>query len=339
MTKIAINGFGRIGRCILRLAANDENIQIVAVNDLMDPSDALHLFMFDSVHRRFEDASIEDGVLRAGKQKVKLLKEKDPSKLPWKEMGVDVVLESTGLFRTRTKAAAHLEAGAKKVIISAPSSGDDPADLTIVPGVNLESYDSGKHHVVSNASCTTNCLAPVVKVIHDSYKIVHAQMTTIHSYTNDQSILDFPHKDKRRARAGAVSMIPTTTGAAKAIGLVIPDLTGKIDGMAIRVPTPNVSLVDLTAKVANPPSGDGTAAVNGAMEAAANEGPLKGYLGFEKRPLVSIDFMGNTLSSVVDAQSTKVVGDLIKVLSWYDNEMGYSQRMIDLAKYMVEKGV
>ena len=339
MTKIAINGFGRIGRCILRLAAQDDSLDIVAINDLMDPSDALHLFMFDSVHRRFEDARMDGDTLVAGKHKVKMLKERDPKKLPWKEMGVDVVFESTGLFRTRDTAAQHLEAGAKKVIISAPSKGDKPADLTVVSGVNIDAYDPAKHHVLSNASCTTNCLAPVVKVLHDNYKIVHAQMTTIHSYTNDQSILDFPHKDKRRARAGAVSMIPTTTGAAKAVGFVIPDLAGKIDGMAIRVPTPNVSLVDLTARVEKVPSGDATAEVNAALKKATQEGPVKGIMGFEERPLVSVDFMGQTLSSVVDAGSTGVVGDLVKVLSWYDNEMGYSQRMIDLAKHVVGKGV
>ncbi len=339
MTKIAINGFGRIGRCILRLAAKDENIEVVAINDLMEPADALHLFMFDSVHLRFEDAALEGDMIRAGRQKVRLLKERDPGKLPWKEMGVDVVVESTGLFRTRSTAAAHIEAGAKKVIISAPSKGDDPADLTVVPGVNMDSYNPEKHHVLSNASCTTNCLAPVIKVLHDNFKVLNAQMTTIHSYTNDQRILDFPHGDMRRARAGAVSMIPTTTGAAKAIGLVIPDLAGKVDGMAIRVPTPNVSLVDVTARVANPPAGNGAAAVNDALEAATREGPLKNILGFERRPLVSVDFMGNTLSSVVDAQCTNVMGDLVKVLSWYDNEMGYSQRMLDLAAYMAEKGV
>jgi glyceraldehyde 3-phosphate dehydrogenase len=333
MTRIAINGFGRIGRCIARLAAQDADIDLVAVNDLMDPQTALHLFKYDSVHRRFEDASFDGETLTAGRQKMKYLQEREPGKLPWKEMEIDVVMESTGLFRKRKAAAPHLDAGANKVLLSAPAKGDDPADLTVVKGVNLNDYDPAKHHVVSNASCTTNCLAPPVKVLHDSFTIKHAQMTTIHSYTNDQRILDFPHSDLRRARAGAVSMIPTTTGAAKAIGLVIPDLAGLIDGMAIRVPTPNVSLVDLTALVDKQPDEN---AVNAAFKAAA-EGPMKGIMAYEETPLVSMDFMGDLHSSTVDAATTKVIGNLVKVLAWYDNEMGYSQRMIDVAKYMASK--
>jgi glyceraldehyde 3-phosphate dehydrogenase len=333
MTRIAINGFGRIGRCIMRLAAHDEDLEVVAVNDLMDPATALHLFKYDSVHRRFRDASMDGQSLRAGRHEVRYLQERDPGKLPWKEMEVDVVLESTGLFRKRQQAAPHLDAGAKKVLISAPSKGDDPADITLVAGVNLDDYNPDEHHVVSNASCTTNCLAPICKVIHDNYVIEEAQMTTIHSYTNDQRILDFPHSDLRRARAGAVSMIPTTTGAAKAIGLVIPDLKGKIDGMAIRVPTPNVSLVDLTARVQKATDED---SVNKAFEKAA-DGPMKGILVYEKAPLVSVDYMGDVASSTVDAGSTRVIGNLVKALAWYDNEMGYSQRMLDVAKYMASK--
>ncbi len=336
MVKIGINGFGRIGRSLFRLAAQDPELTIVAVNDLTDPKTALHLLKYDSVHRRF-DAALDGEYVVAGKQRAKYIAEPDPAKLPWKEMGVDLVIESTGRFRKRSQAALHLEAGAKRVIISAPADSKDQADGTFVCGVNLEQYDPAKHQVVSNASCTTNCLAPVVKVLHDNFKIIDALMTTVHSYTNDQRILDFPHKDLRRARAAAVSIIPTTTGAARAIGLVIPDLAGKIDGMAMRVPTPNVSVVDLVARVENPPAG-GEKAVIDALEEAAS-GPMKGFLGVEHEPLVSVDFMGDVRSSIVDVASTKVTGNLIKVLSWYDNEMGYSARVWDLARHMIAKGL
>jgi len=336
MTRIAINGFGRIGRSLLRLAANDPDLDIVAVNDLMDPNTAMHLFKYDSVHRKFLDASLEGNMILAGRQKVRLVKEPDPTKLPWNELGVDVVVESTGRFRKRTDAAQHLTAGAKRVVISAPADGKDPVDGTFVRGVNFDDYDPEKHKVVSNASCTTNCLAPVVKVLHDTFHIEHALMTTTHSYTNDQKILDFPHKDLRRARAAAVSMIPTTTGAARAIGLVIPDLNGKIDGLAIRVPTPNVSIVDLVAHVEKAPSGDDE--VIQALKAAA-DGPMKDVLGVEELPLVSVDFMGDVRSSIVDAQSTRTKGNLVKVLSWYDNEMGYSMRVLDLARHMAAVGL
>lgn len=336
MTRIGINGFGRIGRCVVRCIADDSDLELVAVNDLMDPKAMVHLFKYDSVHRRYDNARLEGETLIAGRQKFKLFSEREPAKLPWKEMGVEVVLESTGIFRKRAAAALHLEAGAKKVLMSAPSDGKDPADVTVVLGVNHETYDPGKHHVVSNASCTTNCLAPVVKVVHDTFKVKHGLMTTVHSYTNDQRLLDFPHRDLRRARAAAVSMIPTTTGAARAIGLVIPDLAGKIDGGSIRVPTANVSLTDFVAYVEKTP--DGEAAVNAAMKTAA-EGPLKGILAFCEEPLVSIDFMGDRHSSTVDAASTKVAGNMVKVLAWYDNEMGYAQRMVDLTKYVVKKGL
>ena len=334
--RVGINGFGRIGRCLLRLAAQDPDLEVVAVNDLMPVETALHLFKYDSVHGRFDEARLEGDSLVAGRQKVKILSEPDPKKLPWKDLGVDLVIESTGRFRKRSAAAQHLEAGAKRVVISAPADSKDQADGTFVCGVNLETYDPAKHVVVSNASCTTNCLAPIVKVLHDTFKILDAQMTTIHSYTNDQRILDFPHKDLRRARAAALSMIPTTTGAARAIGLVIPELQGKIDGMAIRVPTPNVSVVDLVARVERVPSGEQE--VLEAMKKAA-EGPMKGILGVEEEPLVSTDFNGDVRSSIVDAPSIKVVGNLVKVLSWYDNEMGYSARVWDLAKHMASKGL
>jgi glyceraldehyde 3-phosphate dehydrogenase len=331
MTRIAINGFGRIGRCVIRLLDRYPDLELVAVNDLMDPKTLVHLLRYDSVHGRFDGAEEKDGNLVIGNRTIKILAEREPQKLPWKDLEIDAVLECTGLFRDRAKAAWHLEAGAKKVLISAPAKGPD---ATFVMGVNHDRYDPAKHHVISNASCTTNCLAPVTKVVHDSYEIVNATMTTIHSYTNGQQLLDAPHKDMRRARAAAMSMIPTTTGAAKAIGLVIPDLQGKIDGMAIRVPTPNVSVVDLVARVKNPPQDAG--AVNAALRAAA-EGPLKGFLAVADEPLVSVDFCGSTDSSTADLDSTMVQGDLVKVLAWYDNEMGYSARLVDLAEHVASK--
>ena len=331
MTKIAINGFGRIGRCVMRLLAQHPELELVAVNDLMDPKDLAHMLRYDSVHGRFENAREEGGNLVVSGKTIRITAERDPANLPWKELGVEIVLECTGLFRDRAKAALHLEAGAKKVLISAPAVGPDG---TFVMGVNHESYDPAAHHVISNASCTTNCLAPIAKVLHDEFGIESAVMTTIHSYTNGQNILDAPHKDLRRARAGAVSMIPTTTGAARAISLVIPELDGKIDGMAIRVPTPNVSLVDLVAKVGKAPAD--AEAVNSKLRAAA-EGPLSGFLAVTDEPLVSIDFNGVTASSTADLSTTMVQDDLVKVLSWYDNEMGYSARLLDLAGFVASK--
>ncbi len=331
MTRIAINGFGRIGRCVIRLLDRYPDLELVAINDLMDPKTLVHLLRYDSVHGRFENAREEGGNLVLGDRTVQILAEREPQKLPWKDLNVDVVLECTGLFRERAKAAWHLEAGAKKVLISAPAKGPD---ATFVMGVNHETYDPANHHVISNASCTTNCLAPVAKVVHDSYEIVSATMTTIHAYTNGQQILDSPHKDLRRARAAALSMIPTTTGAARAIALVIPDLEGKIDGMAIRVPTPNVSVVDLVAQVKNAPAD--TDAVNAALRAGA-EGALKGFLAVSDEPLVSTDYCGVTDSSTADLQSTMVKGNLVKVLAWYDNEMGYSARLVDLAEHVASK--
>ena len=332
MTRIAINGFGRIGRCVMRLAGQHPELEVVAVNDLMDPKTLVHMLRYDSVHGRFLDAKEQDGNLVINGKTIKITAERDPTKLPWKALGVDIVLECTGLFRDRAKAATHLTAGAKKVLISAPAG--DP-DGTFVCGVNLETYDPAKHHIISNASCTTNCLAPVAKVLHDNYNIVSAAMTTIHSYTNDQRILDAPHKDLRRARAGAVSMIPTTTGAARAIALVIPDLAGRIDGMAIRVPTPNVSLVDLVAQVEKAPASADE--VNDKLRAAAAAGPLAGILVAVDEPLVSCDFNGVTASSSADLSCTMVKNNLVKVLSWYDNEMGYSARLLDLAEFVASK--
>jgi glyceraldehyde 3-phosphate dehydrogenase len=331
MTKIAINGFGRIGRCVTRLLDKHPELELVAVNDLMNPKDLVHMLRYDSVHGRFADAHEEGGNLIIGGKTIKITAERDPAALPWKALGVEVVLDCTGLFRDRAKAGLHLQAGARKVIISAPAK--DP-DGTFVLGVNHTSYDPAKHHVISNASCTTNCLAPIAKVLHDELVIESAVMTTIHSYTNDQNILDAPHKDPRRSRAAAVSMIPTTTGAASAIGLVIPDLQGKIDGMAIRVPTPNVSLVDLVAIVKKAPAD--AEALNATLRAAA-EGPMAGILAVSDEPLVSIDFNGNLASSTADLANTMVKGNLVKVLSWYDNEMGYSARLLDMAGFVAAK--
>jgi glyceraldehyde 3-phosphate dehydrogenase len=331
-TRIAINGFGRIGRCVARvlLAQNWDGVELVAINDLTDAKTLAHLLELDSVHGRLgTPVKAEGSGLSVGGKQIPILAERDPAKLPWKSMNVDIVLECTGLFTSKEKAGAHVTAGAKRVIISAPGAAD--VDATLCVGINLESYDPAKHTVISNASCTTNCLAPVAKVIHKQFGIVKGHMVTVHSYTNDQNLLDLPHKDLRRARAAAMSMIPSTTGAAKAIGLVLPELKGKLDGTAIRVPTPNVSIVCLTAQLAKKATRD---EVNAALEAASN-GELKGVLGYETRPLVSVDFIGNPLSSIVDAAQTQVVGeDLLEVQAWYDNEWGFSNRMVDLLRYV-----
>jgi glyceraldehyde 3-phosphate dehydrogenase len=325
--RVGINGFGRIGRNIMRAALNDDDIDFVAVNDITDAQTLAHLLKYDSVLGNLEK-SIEargDGISVDGDD-FKVLSVKDPGQLPWKDLGVDVVLESTGKFTKRDDAAKHLAAGAKKVIITAPATGPD---VTVVLGVNDSAYDKTKHHVISNASCTTNCLAPLAKVVHERFTIKKAWMTTVHAYTNDQNLLDLPHKDLRRARAAAMSIIPTTTGAAKAVGEVLPELKGKIDGIAMRVPTPNVSVIDLVAVVEKKCTSDD---VNAALKAAAN-GPLKGILQFEEAQLVSIDFRRNAHSSIVDAAYTKVMdGDFVKVMAWYDNEWGYSSRCVDLVK-------
>ena len=327
--RVAINGFGRIGRMVFRSALKEQNIEIVAINDLTDAATLAHLLKYDSVHGRF-DGTVEakDNTIVVNGKSITIYAIKNPAELPWADLKIDLVLESTGFFTSRDKAALHLQAGAKKVIISAPAT--DP-DLTVVVGVNDSAYDPAKHHIVSNASCTTNCLAPVAKVLNDTFGIEKGLMTTIHSHTNDQNILDLPHKDLRRARAAALSMIPTSTGAAKAVALVLPELKGKLDGFAIRVPTPNVSVVDLTVILKTPTD---AAAVNAALK-AASEGPLKGILGYTDEEVVSIDFNGCPLSSIVDSKCTKVIdGTLLKVLSWYDNEMGFSNRVIDLIKIM-----
>ncbi len=330
--RVAINGFGRIGRMVFRAALKEKGIEIVAINDLTDAVTLAHLLKYDSVHGTFNakvEAKGSDLVVNG--KAIRIYAEKDPEALPWKKEKVDVVLESTGRFTARDKAELHLKAGAKKVIISAPATGED---ITIVMGVNSNLYDAKKHNIISNASCTTNCLAPVAKVLHESFGIEKGLVTTVHSYTNDQNILDLPHKDLRRARAAAMSMIPTTTGAAKAVALVLPELKGKMDGMAIRVPTPNVSVVDLVATLKKKTDAE---KVNAALKKAA-KGSLKGILGFEEAPLVSIDFNGCPLSSIVDAGSTKVLdGNMVKVLSWYDNECGFSQRVVDLLKLIASK--
>ena len=325
--KVAINGFGRIGRMVFRAALKEKCIEIVAINDLTDAKTLAHLLKYDSVHGILNARVEANGdELVVNGNPIKILAVRNPEELPWKKMKVDVVLESTGLFTAREKAELHLKAGAKKVIISAPATGED---LTVVMGVNHTLYDPKKHNIISNASCTTNCLAPVAKVLNDAFGIEKGLVTTVHSYTNDQNILDLPHKDLRRARAAAMSMIPTTTGAAKAVSLVLPELKGKLDGMAIRVPTPNVSVVDLVAVLKKKTDAD---KVNAALK-KASKGALKGVLGFEESPLVSIDYNGNPLSSIVDASCTKVLdGNMVKVLSWYDNESGFSQRVVDLMK-------
>jgi glyceraldehyde 3-phosphate dehydrogenase len=327
--RVGINGFGRIGRNILRAALHDKDLDIVAVNDITDAKTLGHLLKYDSILGNLkEDVRVEGDTILVAGRKVKVLALKDPAALPWKDLGVEYAVESTGLFTDADKAKAHLAAGARKVIISAPAKGED---LTIVMGVNHDKYDATKHHIVSNASCTTNCLAPVAKVLHDSFGIVRGQMTTIHSYTNDQKILDLPHKDLRRARAAALSMIPTSTGAAKAIYLAIPELKGRLDGVAIRVPTPNVSMVDLTVEL----KAEATAeSINAAMTKAA-AGPLKGVLEVSNEELVSIDFRGNPASSILDAPL--IQGNLAKVFAWYDNEWGFSSRMCDLIHFMAAK--
>ncbi len=330
--RIGINGFGRIGRGFVRaLAMSPESFDLALINDLTDAKALGHLLKYDSVHGPFPGTvEVKDNALVINGDMVKITAEKDPAKVPWKEAGVDIVLECTGRFTARADAGKHLEAGAKKVLISAP--GKSP-DATLACGINLDEYDPSSHHVISNASCTTNCLAPVAKVLHDTYGIKSGLMTTIHSYTNDQKILDLPHKDPRRSRAAAMSMIPTTTGAAKALALVLPALEGKLDGMAIRVPTPNVSLVDLTVILEKSATAE---EINKAFTDAAN-GELKGILGVSDEPLVSIDYNGNPNSATVDLDVTKSSGDQVKVLAWYDNEAGYSKRLFDLATFVGSK--
>lgn len=327
--KVGINGFGRIGRNFLRASVSTKEIDIVAINDITSPATLAHLLKYDSVHGIFKAdvKSIEDSLIVDGK-KIKVLSVKDPAQLPWKDLGVDIVVESTGLFVDKENASKHLSAGAKKVIISAPAKNPD---ITIVLGVNEKNYNPKEHNIISNASCTTNCLAPVAKVLLREFGLKRGLMTTIHSYTNDQKILDLPHKDLRRARAAALSMIPTSTGAAKALALVLPELKGKFDGLAIRVPTPNVSLVDLVAELGKSAT---VQEVNGAFKKSAN-GEMKGILEYTDEPLVSIDFNGNPNSSIVDGSSTVVIeGNMVKVLAWYDNEWGYSCRIRDLILYM-----
>ncbi len=332
--KVGINGFGRIGRNIMRAAMDDKSIDIVAVNDLTNADTLAHLLKYDSILGNLKaDISASADKITVNKDEFQVLSIKDPALLPWKSLGVDVVFESTGLFTNRDAAAKHLAAGAKKVVITAPAKGPD---LTVVIGVNEDKYDPAKHHIISNASCTTNCLAPVAKVLHETFGIRKGWMTTVHSYTNDQQLLDLPHKDLRRARAAALSIIPTTTGAALAVGEVLPEIKGRLDGIAMRVPTPNVSVVDLAVLVDKKTSKE---EVNAAFKAAA-DGKLKGILEYTDEELVSIDFRGNPRSSILDSSYTSVMdGDFIKVLSWYDNEWGYSNRCVDLLRYLVKKGL
>ena len=333
--KVGINGFGRIGRNVFRAALKDPNLEFVAVNDLTEPKTLAHLLKYDSVLGNLTNqvSAGSDCVIVDGKS-IKVFKEKDPAALPWESVGAQVVIESTGKFTDANDAKKHLRGPVKKVIISAPAKNED---VTVVLGVNHEKYDGSKHNIISNASCTTNCLAPVAKVINDTFGITSGTMTTIHSYTNDQVILDFPHKDLRRARAAALSMIPTSTGAAKALKLVIPELAGKLDGFSMRVPTPNVSVVDMVVWVEKKTSKE---EVNAALKKASESGPLKGYLGYEEHELVSSDFKGDARSSIVDAPSTMVVGgNCLKVISWYDNEWGYSCRVRDLINYIAGKGL
>jgi glyceraldehyde 3-phosphate dehydrogenase len=332
--KVGINGFGRIGRNILRTCLGDAEVDFVAVNDITDTPTLAHLLKYDSVLGNLEEEirATENGI-SVGGDEFRVFSEKDPALIPWEEVGAEIVIESTGRFTKAEDARKHLRGSVKKVIISAPAKGED---LTIVLGVNESAYDPSAHNVISNASCTTNCLAPVAKVIHENFRIRSAQMTTIHSYTNDQQLLDLPHKDMRRARAAALSMIPTSTGAAKAVALVLPELRGKFDGISVRVPTPNVSLVDVVMEVERETT---TEEVNTALKNAANE-ELQGILAFSEEPLVSVDFRKNDNSSIVDAEYTKVIGgNLVKVLSWYDNEWGYSCRVRDLVKYIASKGL
>ncbi len=331
--KVAINGFGRIGRLVFRAGYKNEKFEIVGINDITNAITLAHLLKYDSVHRTFNaDVKAKDNAISVDGKDYKVFSEKDPSKLPWKDLGVDYVLESSGKFREYSKAELHIKAGAKRVMLSAPGKGE-PKILSFVMGVNEDTYDPKKDFIFSNASCTTNCFAPTVKVLHENFGIRRGFMTTIHSYTTDQKILDLPHKDLRRARAAALSMIPTTTGAAKAIIGLFPDLKGKLDAIALRVPTPNVSIVDFVAELEKDTTKD---EVNKAFK-DASQGSLKGYLQYCDEPLVSSDFIGNSYSSIFDAELTKVNGNLIKVLSWYDNEWGYSVRMIDLLEYIAGK--
>ena len=332
--KVGINGFGRIGRNIMRAAMGNADFDFVAVNDLTNAQTLAHLLKYDSILGNLKaDISATEDRIAIGKDEFQVLSVKDPAQLPWKDLGVEVVFESTGLFTNREAAAKHLDAGAKKVIITAPAK---KPDVTLVLGVNEDTYDAGKHAIISNASCTTNCLAPAVKVLHDRFGIRKGWMTTIHSYTNDQQLLDLPHKDLRRARAAALSIIPTTTGAALAVGEVLPDLKGRLDGISMRVPTPNVSIVDLAAILEKKTTSE---EVNAAFKEAA-DGPLKGILEYVEAPLVSIDFRGNPHSSIIDAPYTKVMdGDFVKILAWYDNEWGYSSRCVDLLRFLVQKGL
>jgi glyceraldehyde 3-phosphate dehydrogenase len=332
--KVGINGFGRIGRNILRAAMGSTDIHFVAVNDLTSAATLAHLLKYDSILGNLDaDITAKGDRISVDGAEFQVLSIKDPAQLPWKDLGVDVVFESTGLFTNRDDAAKHIAAGAKKVVVTAPAK---KPDITMVLGVNADAYDAGKHHIISNASCTTNCLAPIAKVLHESFGITKGWMTTVHAYTNDQQLLDLPHKDLRRARAAALSIIPTTTGAATAVGEVLPELKGRLDGIAMRVPTPNVSVVDLAAILGRKTS---TEEVNAAFKAAA-DGPLKGILQYEEAPLVSIDFRRNPHSSILDAPYTSVMdGDFVKVLAWYDNEWGYSSRCVDLVRFLVEKGL
>ena len=332
--KVGINGFGRIGRNIMRAAMDDSGIDIVAVNDLTNAGTLAHLLKYDSILGNLKANIAASGdKITVGRDEFQVLSIKDPAQLPWKSLGVDVVFESTGIFTNREGAEKHLTAGAKKVVITAPAKGPD---LTVVLGVNEDKYDPAKHHIISNASCTTNCLAPIAKILHESFGIRKGWMTTVHSYTNDQQLLDLPHKDLRRARAAALSIIPTTTGAATAVGEVLPELKGRLDGISMRVPTPNVSVVDLAVLVDKKTTKE---EVNAAFKTAA-DGKLKGILEYCEEPLVSIDFRGNPRSSIVDAPYTSVMdSDFIKVLSWYDNEWGYSNRCVDLIRYLAKKGL
>jgi len=332
--KVGINGFGRIGRNIMRAAMDDSNIDIVAVNDLTNAATLAHLLKYDSILGNLKaDISSSSDRIKVNKDEFQVLSLKDPAQLPWKDLGVDVVFESTGLFTDRESASKHLAAGAKRVVITAPAK---KPDLTMVLGVNDEAYDPAKHQIISNASCTTNCLAPIAKVLHEKFVIKKGWMTTVHSYTNDQQLLDLPHKDLRRARAAALSIIPTTTGAASAVGEVLPALKGKLDGIAMRVPTPNVSVVDLAAILEKKTTKE---EVNAAFK-EASEGSLKGILQYVEAPLVSVDFRGNDHSSILDAPYTSVMdGDFVKVLSWYDNEWGYSSRCVDLLRFLAKKGL
>jgi glyceraldehyde 3-phosphate dehydrogenase len=334
MVKVGINGFGRIGRNVFRASLNNPDVEVVAVNDLTDAQTLAHLLKYDSVHGILDlPVEARENTLIVGGKEIKVLAERDPAQLKWADYGVEIVVESTGRFTKREDAAKHLEGGAKKVIISAPATNED---ITIVMGVNEDKYDPEKHTILSNASCTTNCLAPFAKVLHEKFGIVRGLMTTVHSYTNDQQILDLPHKDLRRARAAATNIIPTSTGAAKAVALVLPELKGKLNGFAMRVPTPNVSVVDLVAELKTDVTVE---EVNAALKEAA-EGPLKGILGYSEEPLVSSDYNGNPASSTIDALSTMVLeGNMVKVVSWYDNEWGYSNRVVDLCNYVAQRGL